>query len=213
MGRISSDMTEDEEREFIESRRRFQYLAASTWPVSWLFTAERHKRAADVLYEVAFAASERDWERLRSRVPHSGPMTEEQLRDTLDEQLLLDYLLLAGHALENCFKGILVCRNPQLVEGGSLDKYVRGHRVRDLADKCAIPLSQDEREVLHLMEHQIEWGKYPAPIEMKNMPSFADPDEKQLTCHNAFVNRRFRVIVDAVFGRAAAALAALRQPN
>lgn len=61
MGKIFRDGTPEQEQAFIEERRKFAFLAASKGPSSrWLRTADRHKRAADILYEVAHAAHEQE---------------------------------------------------------------------------------------------------------------------------------------------------------
>ena len=63
-GRILRFSTLEQEQSVIEERRKFAFLAANKGS-SWLRTAERHKRAADILYEVAHAANEREMARAR----------------------------------------------------------------------------------------------------------------------------------------------------
>ena len=65
MGRIFRDATPEQEREFIEERRKSAFLSASKSTSLWLRTAGWHKRAADILYEVAHAAHEREMARMK----------------------------------------------------------------------------------------------------------------------------------------------------
>jgi hypothetical protein len=57
MGRIFRDATPEQEQAFIEERRKFAFLAASRSPSRWFRDADRHKRAADIIYEVGACRS------------------------------------------------------------------------------------------------------------------------------------------------------------
>jgi hypothetical protein len=103
VGRLFSDATPEQERTFIEERRKSAFLAACRWPLSWLRPARRHKRAADILYEIAHDAYERDMARWLTEVKDGLPgggisrtLEGQELIDHYNIELLEEYLLLAG---------------------------------------------------------------------------------------------------------------------
>ena len=147
MGKIFRDATPEQEQEFIEERRKFAFLAASQWPLSWFSTAGRHKRAADILYEIAHAAHERKMARMKKQGltswSESRTLEGEELQDCLDSELLSDYLLLAGYALECILKGCLLVMRPELIKNDEkLDSIVTTHKLVQLCRDCKIPLSR-----------------------------------------------------------------------
>ena len=99
MSRIFTDATLEQEEAYIEERRKFHFLAASRWPISWLRPAIQHKRAADILYEITYAARERYEARLLAEVRNGLPngsvsrtLEGEELFDYRNIELLEDYL-------------------------------------------------------------------------------------------------------------------------
>ncbi len=209
---VADDVWDD----LAEARRMEQFLFANQSPRIWLHVAARHKRAADILYEVGFAASERDLRRILNDEIKSGPLNPEQMGDQLDLSLISDYLLLIGYALENCFKGCLLGRDPALVASGKLDGFVQGHNLCALADKCGISLSAEEREMLDLVARYVVWGKYAAPLAVKDMPSpilTEDQYRLSLAISNPYINRRAQVMLNAVFDRAAKSLSSAAPPS
>ena len=68
MGEIFGDLSPEQEAEFIEKRCKSAFLAASQSPSIWLRTADRHKRAADIIYDIAHAAHEREMLRMQKEL-------------------------------------------------------------------------------------------------------------------------------------------------
>lgn len=153
--------------------------------LAWAFRAMRHMRAADILYDVAHAADQRRWDRFIKSVetgasrPGKRYLEGEELEDANDADLMQDYCLLAGYALECAFKGYLIALLPELVsEDRGLDKLLRNHDLCDLARECAIPLSSEEQALLATLTQVVIWGKYPAHTHWKEMPCpFRDSEE------------------------------------
>jgi len=220
MGRIISDGTPEQERAFVEERRKFAFLAASQWPLSWIMPARRHKRAADALYEIAHNAYERDRERLLAKIKagslhRSGSRTLEgqELEDFYDGELLSDYFILTGYALECIFKGYLLGILPDLVKDEKrLDKTITTHDLVQLCHDCGMSISTEEQEVLEFMTLQVVWRKYAGPLRVKDMPSPVDTDDpntKSLSMH-PFHERQLQLLVNGIFQRGFDLLSSLR---
>lgn len=218
MGRFIRDATPEQELALIEERRKFAFVDASRSPHLWLISARRHKRAADILYEVAHAAYERDIARLLARgFTGSGSRTLEgqELSDQFDLELLSDYFLLAGYSLECILKGCLVAMEPDLVrDDKKLDKRVATHNLVALCCDCKMPLSRVERQLLELIKRHVEWRKYPAPVAAKDMPNPFDPNPTPLDIPGSLYHeRKTKMLVDGLYQRAYDLLERLRESN
>lgn len=224
MGKLFSDATPEQERAFIEERRKFAFLAACQWPLSWLIPARRHKRAADILYEIAHDAYERNLERWLSEVKVGLPggsvsrtLEGQELIDHYNIELLEEYFLLAGYALECVLKGYLLAILPELVNDEKrIDRLVAIHNLGQLCQDCALPISQEERALLDLMTRHIVWGKYAGPLKLEDMPSPVDPDDqkaKSLSIANPFHERRVQSLVNGIFQRALDLLNSVRNQS
>ena len=205
MSKIFSDATPEEERAFIELRRKENFLAACRGPSRWLYSAERHKQAADILYQIAYEADSRELARIIAGTHTSGRLEGQELLDSQLTCLLGEYLLLSGYALECVLKGYLLALIPELVNDGKrLDRLVATHDLCQLCHDCSIDLSPDERELLELLKRHIDWGKYAAPLRVEDMPSWIAPEDqkmKSLAIANPFHERRAQKLVDSVFQR------------
>ncbi len=221
MGRLFTDATPEQEQAFIEERRKSQFLTACRLPGSWLISARHHKWAADILYEIAYGANERELTRTlaefksgRSEGSVSRVLEGQELIDYLNTALIGDYLLLAGYALECVLKGCLLAMRPELVKDEKrLDRAILIHDLRQLCHDCAIILSPEEGDLLDLITRYIIWGKYPVPLKIEDMPSWVDPEDdktKSLSIGNPFHQRRVQSLVNGVFQRGLDLLNSLR---
>ncbi len=230
MGRIFRDATPEQEQEFIEERRKSAFLAASKSPSRWLSTAGRHKRAADILYEVAHAAHEREMARMKNETvrirvkmtkqglsswSESKTLEGAELNDYLDSELLSEYLLLAGYALECILKGCLLAMRPELVkDNDKLDSMVTTHKLVRLCHDCEIPLSPLERQLLDIITWHVEWRKYPVPKDLKDMPSPVEPNQRPLDIPGSpFNERKVQTLVNELYQRGYDLLERLQQSN
>ena len=191
-------ISEAEFNALAERRRSEQFLAACRYPGGWLDRAMLHKRGADILFEKAYTASQRNLSRLlattkdKSAVQSASRKLEgQELEDFHDERLLGEYLLLIGYALECVLKGYLLAIIPELVvDEKRLDKLVANHDLIQLCHDCAIDLSTEEERLLKLITRHILWGKYTAPWTVKDMPGWIHPDdqeEKSLAVNNPYL--------------------------
>ena len=225
MGKIFKDATPEEEKAFIEERRQFAFLAACRWPISWIGAAERHKRAADALYEIAHKGNERTLERslkeFRERIKKGKTRSEsrvlegKELSDFLDSELFGDYMLLSGYALECVLKGLLLARNPDLVQDEKkLDTSITTHNLPQLFNNCEIELSEQERQVTDVMTWHIEWGKYPAPKDLKDMPSPVEPRQIGIKAKGGvFHESQVQNVVNGLYDRVCALFESIRSAD
>jgi hypothetical protein len=135
----------------------------------------------------------------------SGPLTGDELEDMLDRQLIAEYLLLMGYAIECLLKGFLLSSKPGLViDEQRLGKSVKIHDLPQLCQDCEIDVDDEELRLLRLMTRHIVWGKYTAPVKVQQMPSGVHPsdqEEKSLAVGNAFVERRVQRLSNMLFNR------------
>ena len=77
------------------------------------------------------------------------------------------YLLLAGFALENVLKGLLVRDDPSHINTGALSRELKSHNLSLLAAKVRhVTLSEDEHNFCALVTAVIPyWGRYPIPLD------------------------------------------------
>ncbi|MDL5048170.1 hypothetical protein QQ054_19325 [Oscillatoria amoena NRMC-F 0135] len=211
-GSIFSILTHKQKTEIIENNRKQQFLAACQWPLSWKTCARRHKMSADILYHVSYAAylrsRKKDLKKLenifkksKTKV-HSYQLIGQELIDFRHMQLLSDYFLLSGYAIECVLKGYLLAQIPELVNNEKrLDRLVTTHDLCQLSREASFKISPEEEKLLALISRHIIWGKYPAPIDIKDMPSSIGSDDKSLAIDNPFHENRVKRIVDSVFER------------
>lgn len=76
------------------------------------------------------------------------------------------YFLLAGFAIENLVKGILVANNPALITGGVLGSEIKNHNLIQMLDKIdSVEISETERQFCSVASTAIPyWGRYPIPV-------------------------------------------------
>jgi hypothetical protein len=77
------------------------------------------------------------------------------------------YILLAGLALENVIKAILVMNNPALINEGILSKSLKSHKLLNLANQVKdLELTAKEKKILQICQDAIPYyGRYPVPLD------------------------------------------------
>jgi hypothetical protein len=121
-------------------------------PLMWLEQARRLKEAADAVGAKSPDAIERFQRNDRERM-----------------FIVYPFPMLAGMAIENLLKGILVGRNPEVVQRDRLNarEWHRGehpHDLRHLARLAGVILTEDEEDLLVRMSEAVLWnGRYPVP--------------------------------------------------
>lgn len=120
-------------------------------PTTWLASAQRLDRSAELL-----------WQRFTSR---RGPKWQEDWGD------LPAALMLAGFALENLAKGLIIAKEPDRVGETELARWSArsGHEITDLLGRAGVQLRDEaERLTVHRLEYFARWaGRYPVPMRFE----------------------------------------------
>lgn len=140
--------------------------AAARNPAAWLYSAEQLKRAADAVLEFV----RRDWENLPSAF--QAAVADEPMPPPVAGQ----YMMLAGFAIENLAKGLLIVSNPAKVQPDPAkpDRLFRwdgsGHLLQRLLNESGESLSPAETELVARLETFINWaGRYPVALSAMKM--------------------------------------------
>lgn len=140
---------------------RFADVAAT--PFFWFVQAMDLLSSAHALLEQHEAAKERYFGPIKG----SGriELTPEQQEASRFLRLPQVAQMLFGLAVEVLLKGILISRNPELVQGDKLDPQLTGnHSLERLFELAAIDLSASEKELVDRLSESIRWaGRYPVP--------------------------------------------------
>ena len=121
---------------------------------SWLGQAKRMKMVADTILPLLQA---------ELLIPPAVPGTQQSRLAYLDS-----YMLLTGLAFENLIKGILIGRNPALVNGDRIESGILGRKGHGIAEgaKSIIGLTPQELQLLGRIEEYLFWaGRYPLPLK------------------------------------------------
>lgn len=161
------DMTAAELEE-LNSKTLF---VANGLPDSWLAHAEELRDAAEVLWSdksnglrveaepVVEVAKVQDGDSI-AEIPKVSSQVSEFYA------VSRPYLMLAGFALENLLKGILIAENPALIARGTLGSEIKTHNLTRLLDKIvSVKATKVEREFCSTASDALPyWGRYPIPL-------------------------------------------------
>jgi len=126
-------------------------------PEAWRGTAIGLKRSADIIWE--------RWFGIFSRC-EGGKTFEATPQECGDVRLLLpSFLLLAGLALENALKGLLISNDPSIVDSRvKWDIGSGGHDLGALLESIGLSPTSEEKEFLDALTQAVLWsGRYPVP--------------------------------------------------
>jgi len=175
------------------------------WPSSWKSKAFDLMHAADRLFDLYHAASMRTLKRFADEIASGGAVESrvlegEELADAHDSQLRYTYLMLAGFALENLLKGILMATHPEYFKTNAKMVDIRSHDLVSLCKRCGISLEPDEWELLRVLTEYAEWmGRYPSALTIEHMSPFKRADGTRREPGLAFDGFRTREHVHAVY--------------
>lgn len=155
------NMNPKSDSEISESVRvfnRLQEFVRDAMPGHWLEYAEELHDSAELVWR-----HEDESLRLRVHANAGRAVVGEPLRVS---GVSRTYLLLAGFALENVLKGLLVESDPSYINKGNLSRELKSHNILALASKVRdLPLSCEEKEFCDVVTAAIPyWGRYPIPL-------------------------------------------------
>lgn len=198
-------MWEEHPDEFFHGWIKEQYTRKMRFPLLWMVTAYRLKRAADQLLAISELARRKAIERIWSEhnAKKRGLKPPEPLSDEDETNLHIDidqistYFMLTGLAIENVAKGILVANDPGLVSDEG-DFTLGTHNLVHCVEQCGIELSAREKEVLEALKEYVLWaGRYPGRIKAflpKRMSDGSFQDSPGIDHHDS-------ALIDSLFIR------------
>lgn len=145
----------------VELYNRRQIFIRDAMPENWQNLADELRSAAEIL-----------WHKHESSLRIEVVQSESAVLNALTVSAISrPYLLLAGFAIENLIKGMLVAGDPSLINKGSMDKMLKTHKLVKLAELLPIlSLDEDERHFCEVAESAIPyWGRYPIPLEFNGV--------------------------------------------
>jgi hypothetical protein len=135
-------------------------------PNNWLGQAQRLKRSADLLLKRWLALTPQRLMTQAELMQHPGDDSALVRHVELYEESMacaMSGAMLLAFAIENYLKGILVARDPSMVKPPP-HLFDWNHRLGPLADRCAVALEEQERDLLNRLTTFTMWGgRYPAP--------------------------------------------------
>jgi hypothetical protein len=146
----------------LDTFNRLQIFVRDACPSNWLELGEELRDAAEQL-----------WKASSDRMRLDAVLNE--ARELISSDTLIgfsrSYLLLAGFAIENVMKGLLIASTPSLVGDGVLSSSIKSHNLLALAAKLtSLTLSSDERRFCEIASSAIPyWGRYPIPLDSNSV--------------------------------------------
>ena len=128
------------------------------FPFTWLSEAIGLLRSAYVL-----------WSQFLDKHHESKTLQQEDNPvDSVDmatDRFVSSYMLLAGYAIENAIKGLIVAgwEGSNMLQ--AVPKVLRTHDLTELADTAQVGLSPDQEIVLQTLQEVVVWkGRYGSPV-------------------------------------------------
>jgi hypothetical protein len=142
-----------------------QFDETGAVPTHWLWSARKLRKAAEMIL--------REFEHLGQLAPPGEPVAlvpliprKGQMLDGPIEghELAPIFMMLAGLALENAFKGVCIKKSPQTVKGGRLPTWLTSHNLAQLSGRAQVSMTRAEKELVERLHVHVMWaGRYPVP--------------------------------------------------
>jgi len=161
----------------IDRQNELQVFIRDGLPGEWLGLADELQEAAELLW-----AGVEEGLRVEA-IPRLNGQVEVKKIATVSRP----YILLAGFALENLIKGLLVAADPSLLRTGRVTGQLKSHRLLELIRGLPeLALSADEVAFCKLAQEAIPyWGRYPIPVASQGLlPESALTPERRATYLN-----------------------------
>lgn len=205
-------MTEDEKRSLFEARRLVYFVSSARCPMLWQKVALRHIRTAKLAYQFALDANTKYLGYMNHQEPgSSGRVPDDIARAGEESNLLCDFFLHSGYALECFLKGALLFNQPNRIKAGKrapqeLDRLTTTHDLSELFRQSKIKVTALETDLLELITRHVTWGKYIVPTHSNDMPNTLDQAEfmaQGLNCpFDPFEHRKAEEEVGKLFTKA-----------
>jgi hypothetical protein len=142
---------------------------------NWAYSGSRLKRAADVIFDVAYAAHKHNLDQIKQEIKpepniYGLPVSSGRQEPDADEMLWPVYYMLFGMAIECELKGLLFAKDPT--------KSYKDHDLKMLAAALALTLTAREAELLAILSDHVVWcGRYPAPLKPEDTYLLASEED------------------------------------
>ena len=169
----------------------FQHMATS--PHMWFAEGAGLMRAAYVLW--GCHQRRRDDETRRG----SGEFSEDHVVDISTDRFVSAYMLLAGFAIENAVKGLIISQQDTPVNLQRLPDEVRGHNLKVLFATAGVQLAAKDELLIEALQEAIVWkGRYHTPLHLKAIDgTYPWVDYGKRFCHPDSVRRLFSLVIAA----------------
>jgi hypothetical protein len=146
----------------VASFNRRQLFIRDACPSSWSELGTELRTAAERLWEASSAGF-----RLEATLDEEQKLLSSESKRSLSRP----YLLLAGFAMENVLKGLLVAADPLHISSGILSSELKSHDLLALSKKVpSLVLSPEERHFCDIATKAIPyWGRYPIPLRSNDV--------------------------------------------
>jgi hypothetical protein len=153
-------------------RDHFRFAQSS---FMWFYNAVGLIDAAAITYQSAVEQLARYEEATDDAFERAGKKLAEQpgltsIVEPVDEfePRFLPAFMMYGFAIENLLKGLLVLRNPSMVQDAKIG-VPRTHNLTDLAKEAAWPTTSDENRLLGELSAITTWsGRYPVSLTLRD---------------------------------------------
>ncbi len=141
----------------MDNNERFDECVKS--PYVWFCQAAGLLRAAFVLWK----KSHEELERMKSSAGQQ--VTPDMMADFTTNRFLSSYTMIAGFAIENFVKGVLVGRGGIDFSQGHLPEELKSHDLIKLFGDADVTLSRGEKQIVENAGKAILWkGRYATPL-------------------------------------------------
>ena len=169
----------------------FEHMATS--PHLWFAEAAGLMRAAYVLWD--YHQRRRDNEK---RIA-SGNVGKDALVDISTDRFVSSYMLLAGFAIENAVKGLIISQQEVPANLQCLPNEVLGHDLRKMFATAGIQLDAKDELLIEALHEAIIWkGRYHTPKRVNSIDgTYPWLDYGKMFCHPEDIRGLFNRVVAA----------------
>lgn len=139
----------------------FRFEENARRPIYWFLNAQNLKKDSELVLD----ASEQAYNKCMDRsIPLEGI-------DLFALTVFPVSVLLAGLAIENLLKGVIISQEPDSVKSGKLDSWISStHNLTQLCGRAKVNVDQSEQDLILVLTESVVWsGKYPVPKQFKSL--------------------------------------------
>lgn len=154
-----------------------EFNAKAGEPFFWFLMADDMYCAAKTLWTKYEEMSHVYFSEMPKKSTNDVKLTPAQDEAQYYLRLKFPFLYMCGMAFENALKGLLILRDPTLIEDGKVSEEIaKGHKLITLFEKAEIALSSEEVNLIVRIGDSVNWSaRYPVPKKAKDFKLFKIP--------------------------------------